>query len=437
MDFFKQMMQNPWMGKAIWSFSTIAAVIIGFYSLRWLLMTMGVGDGKLDRYRRWGVRLAILIGFVLLLYLWFYQWMIEWFDTPVAENIVQSIFWLITTLLLIWFFRKCVADKSYPIEKSKQIRSRIVGIILILYALVLYRIWAFSDRSEFMSSSLVDKLFKSLLIFAFIYAILFFIRRYINAMKVEIVKRHQYRKRASYAAAFVYILALLPLWAGTTQQWATVLSVMGAGIALALHEVLLNIAGWLYIMIRRPYREGDRIELGTVRGDVIDIQVLQTTLLEIGNWVDGDQSTGRIVHLPHGQIFRAALYNYTRGFEFIWNEISILVTFESHWEKAKEILLELGTTQSREIQESVKHKIDRMAREYLIYYRTLTPIVYTKIEDSGIKLTLRFLTDAKKRRAGDDEINRNILTAINAAEDIEFAYPTYRITGDMGNTPSS
>ena len=246
-------------------------------------------------------------------------------------------------------------------------------------------------------------------------------------MKVEISKRHGYRKRAAYIAALVYIIILIPIWAGSSQQWTTILSVMGAGIALALHDVLLNIAGWFYIVIRRPYKDGDRIELGGVRGDVIDIRLFETTLLEIGNWVDGDQSTGRVVHLPHGQIFRHPLHNYTRGFEYLWNEVSIILTFESNWQKAREILLQCGEEASREVQDDAKRKINRMAREYLIYYRRFGSIVYTKIEDSGVKLTLRYLTGAKQRRGGEDTISMKILAAINSASDIEFAYPTYRI----------
>jgi len=121
------------------------------------------------------------------------------------------------------------------------------------------------------------------------------------------------------------------------------------------------------------------------------------------------------------------MYNYTKGFEFLWNELSILVTFESDWEKAKEILLRCGDEESREIQEKVQRKIDRMAREYLIYYRTFTPIVYTKIEESGVKLTLRYLADVKKRRTGEDTVSRKVLAEISKTPNVAFAYPTYRI----------
>jgi len=368
----------------------------------------------------------VLYGLILIR-IWAYTYLQELLDAAIVTQLFSSLIGLILVFLTIYVVRR-ILDALKIDEERRQLYRKWTGtIVVFLYAFILIRIWAVTNLFEIFGNPFVIKLYRSLLILGFISVGLFFVRRFINSMKVDIVKRHQYRKRASYVATFVYILILIPLWAGSTQQWGTILSVMGAGIALALHEVLLNIAGWVYISIRRPYKEGDRIELGDIRGDVIDIQLFQTTLLEIGNWVDGDQSTGRVVHLPHGQIFRNALYNYTKGFEFLWNEISILVTFESDWEKAKEILLKLGQEASHEIQEKVKRKITRMAREYLIYYRTYTPIVYTKIVESGVKLTLRYLTEAKGRRMGIDAIHQQILKAIDKTANVDFAYPTYRI----------
>ena len=388
---------------------------------------MKIDKTKKQQYRKWIYYTGLSVCTVILIRIWAYNYLLQLFDPAVGDKLITSGFSLIVVIICIYFVRKIIYFQKIDVEKRNRYSRWTTYFLLALYCIIFIRIWAYGDVSEILANTVVSKLVKSAIVLAAIYGIVFFVRRYINSMKIEIEKRHQYRKRASYAAALVYFLVLIPIWAGSTQQWATVLSVMGAGVALALHEVLLNMAGWLYIVIRRPYRTGDRIELGNVRGDIIDIQLFQTTLLEIGNWVDGDQSTGRVVHLPHGQIFRNPLYNYTKGFEFLWHETSILVTFESNWERAKEILQECGEEESHEIQEKVQRKIDRMAREYLIYYRKFTPIVYTKIEDSGVKLTLRYLTDAKTRRAGQDIISRKILAKIAASPDIEFAYPTYRI----------
>lgn len=346
----------------------------------------------------------------------------EWVLNGVKTLALLILFGILTLLV-----RKVLL--RLPLEPSRRtlVRRWIIRILWLVYAVVLVRIWAVSDLFDYFRRPFAQKLLISLVAFAIVYTALFFVTRLINQLKIGIVQRHAYRKRASYIATFLYILVLIPIWAETSDQWVTVFSVMGAGLALALHEVLLNMAGWVYIMIRHPYRTGDRIELGSLCGDVIDIRLFQTTLLELGNWVEGDQSTGRVVHMPHGEIFRKPLFNYTQGFEYIWNELSVLLTFESDWERAKDILLKFGEEASADEQKQVKRKIDRMAREYLIYYKNFTPIVYTKIKDSGVQLTLRYLTETKRRRSGEDEISRKVLRAIQHEPNVEFAYPTYRI----------
>jgi small-conductance mechanosensitive channel len=203
---------------------------------------------------------------------------------------------------------------------------------------------------------------------------------------------------------------------------------------LALQEVILSMASWFLILVRRPFQVGDRIELGGVKGDVIDIRLFQTTLLEIGNWVEADQSTGRIVHVPNSAVFKQENFNYSRGFEFIWNELKILITFESDWKRAEKIMLEHGAEEAEEKEKVVRSKINRMTKRYMIHYGQLTPIVYIDIKDSGVELTLRYLTEARKRRTTQDALCRAILDDFDKEEKVNFAYPTYRIV--MNERPS-
>jgi len=150
-------------------------------------------------------------------------------------------------------------------------------------------------------------------------------------------------------------------------------------------------------------------------------------LLEIGNWVETDQSTGRIVNVPNSAVFKKENYNYSRGFEFIWNEIKILVTFESDWKRAEEIMLNHGQTQADGMEDVVKNKIRKMTSRYMIRYEKLTPIVYIDIKDSGVQLTLRYLTESRKRRTTSDLLCRAILDDFEREGKVNYAYPTYRI----------
>ena len=260
--------------------------------------------------------------------------------------------------------------------------------------------------------------------------------RIINKNIKDLKKRHSARKFTIYTATFLSILIIIPVWINKSTSLTTILGLMGAGLTLALHQPILSMAGWLLILIRKPYETGDRVEVGGIKGDVVDIRLFYTSLLEIGNWVDADQSTGRIIHCPNNKIFTEAIFNYTRGFEYIWNEIKIVVTYESDWKKAKNIILDVTTKDQIDLGETVRGKIQRLSKKYMIHYEKLTPIVWTNIVDFGVELTLRYLTDARKRRSTQDEICGAILDRFNQEPDVDFAYPTYRIYR-KGDKPQS
>jgi small-conductance mechanosensitive channel len=259
--------------------------------------------------------------------------------------------------------------------------------------------------------------------YLFILVLVGIVNRNVRDLKV----RHVVRRSITYLVSVLMLLYVVFLWAQNIGSITIFLGVAGAGIALALQEVILSAAGWFLILIRRPFEVGDRVEMGGVKGDVIDIRLFQTSLLEIGNWVDSDQSTGRIVHIPNSAIFKKEIYNYNRGFEFIWNEIKLLVTFESDWKRAEEIMLDRARALGGGMEEVVKKKIAAMTRRYMIHYDKLTPIVYVAIRESGVEVTLRYLTEAKQRRSTHDSLCRGILDDIAKEGRVQLAYPTYRI----------
>jgi len=158
----------------------------------------------------------------------------------------------------------------------------------------------------------------------------------------------------------------------------------------------------------------------------VDIRVFQFTIVEIKNWVDADQSTGRIVHIPNSKILREEIANFTTGFEYIWNEIPVLVTFESNWRKAKQLLEDIARTHCEAFTPEAERQLRKTAQRYLIIAGKLTPIVYTSVRDCGVLLTMRFLTKARQRRGNEQAIWEAILDAFAQHPDIDFAYPTTR-----------
>lgn len=218
----------------------------------------------------------------------------------------------------------------------------------------------------------------------------------------------------------------------STAELLTVLTIVGAGLAIAMRETLMSLFGWSYIVFRTPFRAGDRIEVNGIQGDVIDIRLIHTILMEIGRWVDADQSTGRIVHVPNSAIFLHGVYNYTAAFHFIWNEMPVTVTFRSDWQAAHDIMLALANESAARAEEAVRQEIKEMAQEYLIFYQILTPFVYVRLVDNGIRLTLRYLCEARKRRGTEHALTISMLQRFKDHGGIELAYPALGITRHEG-----
>lgn len=234
-------------------------------------------------------------------------------------------------------------------------------------------------------------------------------------------------KRTVNTISFLTTLILLAfIWLQTGGSISTYLGLFSAGVALAMKDILLNIAGWIYILARQPFEVGDRIEIGGQKGDVIDQNLFKFRIIEVGNWVHAEQSTGRIIHIPNAWIFTEPLANYTLGFEYIWDEIRVLVTFESNWRKAKGILEEIINHHAEDLVEDVQKEIFEASKKYMIYYNNLTPIVYTDVTESGVQLTMRFICEPKYRRISAERIWEAVLDRFGAEVDVEIAYPTMR-----------
>jgi small-conductance mechanosensitive channel len=237
------------------------------------------------------------------------------------------------------------------------------------------------------------------------------------------------RKATTYVATAIIIVALVFIWVDAFGDLGTVLGLLSAGIAIALADVFLNMAGWVYLVLRRPFRVGDRIQMGEHAGDVVDIRLFRFTVLEIGNWVAADQSTGRLVHIPNGKIFREPEASYTEAFAQVWHEIEVLITFESDWERMEVIMRGILAHHATSVESAAASEVRKASRQYLIRYRELGPNVYLTTRDSGILLTGRLLVHSRERRGLDDAVWRELLTALAAEPGIDLAYPTYRVVG--------
>ena len=282
-----------------------------------------------------------------------------------------------------------------------------------------------------LSSELQGKLLESLFVIIIVVVVQRVVRKFLISKIHDIKIRYQWQKISLYLAVFLIIIFLLNTWLHIFGSFATFLGLISAGIAIALKDPLVNMVAWAFILIRQPFKVGDRIQIGKVSGDVIDIRLFQFSVNEIGNWVDSDQSTGRIIHIPNGIVFTEPQANYTAGFEYIWNEIPVLLTFESDWKKAKRILTEIVNHHGVLLSSEAEKQIKEAAKRFLIFYNKLTPIVYTTVKDNGVLLTMRFMCDPRERRSVEEKIWEDVLNRFAECDDIDFAYPTQRFYNNV------
>ena len=281
------------------------------------------------------------------------------------------------------------------------------------------------------------KILISLSIIVVVWVLRFLILKLVWRQTEDPRLRYQWKRSIGLALSLISIILISSVWISAFARFGAFLGLFTAGLAIALKDPLTNIAGWLFISTRKPFSVGDRVQIGENTGDVIDIRLFQFAILEVGNWVQGDQSTGRIIHIPNGIVFVQAQANYSKGFQYIWNEIPVLITFESNWELTRTILENIINKRAEHLTKTVEKQIKEATKKYLITYMHLTPVVYTSVKDSGILLTIRYLCDVRKRRTSEHDIWEDILKEFAKNKDIEFAYPTTRFFNQHLEGPDS
>ncbi len=281
------------------------------------------------------------------------------------------------------------------------------------------------------------KILISFAIIVFVWVLRFLLLKLVWKQTEEPRLRYQWKRSIGLTLSLISIILISSVWISAFAKFGAFLGLFTAGLAIALKDPLTNIAGWLFINTRKPFSVGDRVQIGENTGDVIDIRLFQFAILEIGNWVKADQSTGRIIHIPNGIVFLTAQANYGKGFRYIWNEIPVLVTFESNWELAKTILEKIITKHAEHLTKKVEKELKEATKKYLITYLQLTPVVYTSVLESGVNLTIRYLCDFHTRRDSEHNIWEDILREFTKNNDIEFAYPTTRFFNQHLEGPDS
>lgn len=212
------------------------------------------------------------------------------------------------------------------------------------------------------------------------------------------------------------------------------LGVAGAGIAFALQEVIISLAGWLNITLTGIISVGNRIRVGDIKGDIIDIGVMNTTIMETGEWVDGDLYNGCIITIANSFVFKQEVHNYSAEYPFLWDEIKIPIRTESDYSYAREVFLNILNEVSGEYAESSQSDWIKLTHKYRIERAQVKPMVSLKFDENWITFTLRYIVDYKKRRSTKDVIYTKILDEIALSNGkIMIATSTIEVTNVSTN----
>ena len=262
---------------------------------------------------------------------------------------------------------------------------------------------------------MVIKIVAVVLVVIFINASVRFLQRFIGRRIKDKDARYRVRKAIVFLSYLLIIVIALSIFSDQLNDLSVMFGLIIAGVAFALQEVIVSVAGWLAISFGDFYRVGNRVQLGGIMGDVIDISVLRTTLMECGDWVNADLYNGRIVRIANSFVFKEPVYNYSADFPFLWDEIMLPIKYGSDRQMVNDILMDAAEAVIGDYSHNAQKTWRNMTEKYAIEDASIEPLVTLIVTDNWLAYTLRFVTEYRRRRRTKDELFRRIMDEIDAS----------------------
>ena len=296
-------------------------------------------------------------------------------------------------------------------------RTRLITIgLLSLFSVILWFI-----QLEF-ANSYLTKTFYTLLALLIIYIAIKIIFQQVVARRIREPKtRYSMRRIASILSILIFIAAGIAIWVDNLQALLVSYGILAAGVAVALQDVFKNFAGSLVIFVTGTYHIGDRIEVNSKIGDVVDIGIFYTTLLETNEWVNGDQATGRLSIIPNSLVLSGIVNNYTKDHPYIWDEMSIPITYDSDWKEAIQIIERIISLETKEITVKSEASVSKLSDKYYLPQKATEPTVFATLTDNWINMNIRYITEVRQRRIVRDKLSRILLSKLEKVDNVKIA----------------
>lgn len=261
-----------------------------------------------------------------------------------------------------------------------------------------------------------------------IYLLISWVRRILKRKLPDNDLKYKSQKGVEVLGYFIVILITISYFTGSIKDFGLAIGLLTAGITITLQEMILSIAGSFYIFFVRVYQPGDRIEVNGIKGDVIDVDSIYTTMMEIGEWISSDNYSGRIVKVSNASVFKGPVYNYSKDFPFVWDEFNLPIRYSSDIDLTKEIVISVAQeTLSDFVKDSIANWKE-VVQKYYIEDAQVEPTLAITMTDNWIQFNLRYIVDYKKRRSIKTELHEKIGKRILATNGkVELASATFEV----------
>ncbi|WP_273445345.1 mechanosensitive ion channel family protein [Neolewinella agarilytica] len=243
-----------------------------------------------------------------------------------------------------------------------------------------------------------------------------FLRKLLKRKLPDTSVRYKSQKAIEIVGYVLIIILTVSYFTGSVKDFTLAIGLLTAGITITLQELILSIAGSFYIFIVKVYQPGDRIEINGIKGDVIDIDSIYTTMMEIGEWVSSDNYSGRIVKLSNAFVFKGPIYNYSQDFPFVWDEINFPIRYGSDLDLAKSIVISTTAEILSEYLTQSRLNWKKVVSKYYIEDAKVEPTLAITMTDNWMQFNVRYIVDYRQRRSTKNLLNERIGKAILATD---------------------
>lgn len=304
------------------------------------------------------------------------------------------------------------------------LRNYLIPLLLFAVAAGFWFLYGYFEETIF---------YRGFLSFLITGAIFVFYGLVTNRVAKKVIKdrktQYTFNKGFLIISVIAFFVLMLQIWVENTESLVISYGLIAAGIAIALQDVFRNFVGGIIITLTGVYKIGDRVEVDGSFGDIMDIGIMNTTMMEIRGWVDADQPTGRLVMLPNSVVITGRIFNYTKDHSFIWDEITVPLTYDSDWKAAIENFLKIIRAETGDTTAQAEKEVDRLGEKYYLPRKVTEPAVYVKLTDNWVQLGIRYVSESKNRRIISDILNRKILDDIAASDKYSLGSENIEISG--------